>query len=192
MTRSRLESYADKLVDPIVPILHSSSSELTPKWYALYTMPRSEQSVMRHLGVRQIEAFLPTCESTRIWKNRQRVKIEQPLFPSYLFVRICSRDRGSVLGSPGALKIVGNSFGTLVVPDAEVEFLRSDFCRKRVEPYLHFVAGKKVRIKSGPMQGVQGVLVEKGNGLRFILTIAMINQSAAVEVEADELEAVSS
>jgi hypothetical protein len=47
-----------------------------------------------------------------------------------------------------------------------------------------------VRIKDGSMRGVQGVLVEKRNSLRFVLTIELINQCAAVEVSADELELV--
>jgi hypothetical protein len=70
------------------------------------------------------------------------------------------------------------------------QFLRSGFCRRRVEPYRELVIGRKVRIRNGPMQGVQGVLVQKGNSLRFVLKIEMINQCAAVEVAADELEAV--
>ncbi len=166
----------------------SYSNDRVPKWFAVYTMPQSEQSVVRHLDVRKVESFLPTFESTRVWKNRQHVKIVRPLFPSYLFVRICRSERGAVLGSPGALRIVGNCQGSLPIPDAEIEFLRSDFCRKKVEPYLDLVIGKQVRIKAGPMQGLQGTLVQKRSGLRFVLTIAMINQNAAVEVQADELE----
>jgi hypothetical protein len=48
--------------------------------------------------------------------------------------------------------------------------------------------GEKVRIKSGVMQGVQGVLVRKKNSLRFVLTLELINQHAAVEMSADDLE----
>lgn len=163
----------------------------SPMWFALYTMPQSEQSVLRHLNARGIESFLPTYESIHVWKNRQRVNVVRPLFPSYVFVRIHAAARGSVLGSPGALRIVGNGQGPVPVPEAEIEFLRSDFCRKRAEPYLDLVIGKKVRIKDGPMQGVQGTLVQKKNSLRFVLTIALINQNAALEVRADDLEPVS-
>jgi transcription elongation factor len=52
------------------------------------------------------------------------------------------------------------------------------------------VVGKKVRIKSGSMEGVEGVLVRKGNGLRFVLALEMINQFAAIEVDAEDLEPV--
>jgi transcription antitermination factor NusG len=160
------------------------------KWYAVYTMPRSERSVAKHLDMYRIESFLPTCESVHVWKNRQRVRVVQPLFPSYLFVRIQNAERSTVLRSPVALQIVGNCHGPSPVADSEIDFLRSDFCKHRVEPYLELAMGKKVRVKTGPMQGVQGVLVQKRNSLRFVLKIELINQCAAVEVTADELEAV--
>ncbi len=146
-----------------VPPLIDPCLEKIPKWFALYTMPQSEQSVIRHLNARQVESFLPTYESVRVWKNRQRVQVIRPLFPSYMFVRICAADRGSVLGSPGVLRIVGNCQGPLAVPETEIDFLRSDFCRKRVEPFLDLVIGQKVRIKAGPMRGVQGTLVQRKN-----------------------------
>ena len=96
-----------------------------------------------------------------------------------------------MLGSPGALRIIGFCGGAIAIPDNEIDFLRSDFCRRRVEPYRELVVGKRVRIKYGPMQGVRGVLVEKRNNLRFVLTLELINQHAAVEVDASELEIAS-
>jgi transcription antitermination factor NusG len=125
-----------------------------------------------------------------VWKNRQRVKISRPLFPAYVFARIDPSERSSILRVPGVLRIVGNSSGPIPIPASEIEFLRSDFCRHRVEPYGELVVGEKVRIKSGSMQGVEGTLVRKKSSLRFVLSLELINQHAAVEVAADELEPV--
>jgi transcription antitermination factor NusG len=124
----------------------------------------------------------------RLWKNRQRVKIIRPLFPTYVFARIHAAERSSILRSPGVLRIVGNSRGPIPIPASEIDFLRSDFCRQRVEPYEELVVGEKVRIKCGSMQGVRGILVRKKSSLRFVLTLELINQHAAVEVAADEIE----
>ena len=173
---------------PVAPRCKSADGERM--WYAVYTLPNNEKSLVKHLNIRQIESFLPTWESARTWKNRQRVKIVQPLFPSYLFVRIRDMERSKVLQSPGALRIIGNCQGPLSISEPEIEFLRSDFCRQRVEPYRELVVGKKVRIKSGPMQGIQGTLVQKRNSMRFVVSIEMINQNAAMEVAADEIETV--
>lgn len=153
-------------------------------------MPQSENSVRRVLDIKQVESFLPTYEVQRIWKNRQRVKTQRPLFPSYVFVHIDDQQRSAVLSVPNALRIVGNHYGPTAICDREIEFLRSDMCRNRLEPYHDLVVGKRVRIRCGPMEGLEGTLVEKRNSARFVLTVAMINQHAAIEVQAEELEAV--
>ena len=157
-------------------------------WFAVFTVPQNEKSVVKHLSLREVESFLPTYETVRVWKNRQRMKIVLPLFPSYLFVHINSRERTKVLQSPGVLHIVGNGRKHIPLPDAEIEFLRSGLCRQRIEPYHELVVGEKVRIKGGVMQGVCGTLVRKGSGVRFVLTLELINQHAAVEVDAEDLE----
>jgi transcription antitermination factor NusG len=118
------------------------------------------------------------------------MKLILPLFPTYLFVHINSRERAKVLQSPGVLQIVGNSRESVSLPDSEVEFLRSDFSRQRIEPYRDLVIGEKVRIKSGVMQGLQGTLVRKSNSLRFVLTLELINQHAAIQVSAEDLEPI--
>jgi transcription antitermination factor NusG len=161
-----------------------------PKWYAVYTVSQHEKSALKQLELRKIESFLPVYETVRVWKNRQRMKLLLPLFPSYLFVRIHSSERASVLQSPGVLQIVGSSREGIPLWDAEVEFLRSEFCKQRIEPYHELVIGEKVCIKSGVMQGLQGTLVRKNNNMRFVLTIEMINQHAAIQVNPEDLEPV--
>jgi len=160
------------------------------RWFAVYTMPQSESSLRRMLDIRQVESFMPTYEVQRVWRNRQRVKTQRPLFPSYLFVRINNTQRGLVLSSPGALRIVGNGRTVLPIPDREIEFLRSESVKRTLEPWLDLVIGKKVRIRRGPMEGLEGTLVQQRNGFRFVLNVAMINQHAAVEMDAGELELV--
>lgn len=162
------------------------------KWYAVYTVPQNEKSVVKYLTLWDVESFLPTYETLRVWKNRQRQKIVLPLFPTYLFVRIHAAERGKVLQSPGVLQILGNRKDFAAIPDSDVEFLRSDFCNKRIEPYRELVIGEKVRIKAGAMQGIEGTLVRKDNSLRFVLTLHMINQNASIQVAAEDLELVAS
>ena len=157
-------------------------------WYAVYTAPQHEKSALKQLAIREIELFLPTYETVRVWKNRQRVKLVLPVFPTYLFVHIKPGERVKVLQSPGVLHIVGNRREPLPLPYLEIESLRSGFYRQRIEPYRELVIGEKVRIKSGVMQGVCGTLVRKDSGTRFVLTLELINQHAAVQVGAEELE----
>lgn len=157
-------------------------------WYAVFTLPQHEKSVVNHLNLREIESFLPTYETVRIWKNRQKMKLILPLFPGYLFVCISSRERAGVLQSPGVLHILGNGREHVALPNAEIECLRSGLSMERFEPYRELVVGERVRIKRGAMQGVCGTLVRRSSGLRFVLTLELINQHAAVQVSAEDLE----
>lgn len=160
-------------------------------WYAVFTVPQNEKSVVKHLEAREIESFLPVYETVKVWKNRQRMKVVSPLFPTYLFVHINHRERARVLQSPGVLQIVGNGRESVPLLDSEIEFLRSGFCRQRIEPYRDLVIGERVRVRSGLMQGIEGTLVRRSSGLRFVLTVKLISQNAAIQVDAEDLERIS-
>jgi transcription antitermination factor NusG len=96
-----------------------------------------------------------------------------------------------VLECQGVLQIVGNQREPLPLLDADVEMLRSGFCRERLEPFRELLIGEKVRIRNGVMQGVQGTLVRRSSSLRFVLTVELINQHAAIEVNAEDIEPVA-
>lgn len=172
---------------PPVPVF-DPSADAPRRWYAVFTLPQNEKFVERQLALRRVEAFLPTYETIRVWKNRQRVKTVLPLFPTYLFVNIEHHERAQVLESPGVVYIVGNRREDAAVSTAEIELLRAGVRNHTMEPYRELVVGNRVRIRRGSMQGVEGVLMRKGNGFRFILSIKLINQCAAVEIGAEDLE----
>ena len=172
------------------PDLELAAAVIDRNWYAVFTIPQHEKSVLKHLDLREIESFLPTYETIRVWKNRQRMKIVLPLFPTYLFVHINYKERVKVLQSPGVLQIVGKGREPVPLPDAEVEFLRSGFRKEQIEPYRDLDIGQKVRIKNGVMEGVQGTLVRKNGSMKFVLTLELINQHAAIQVGAEDLEPV--
>lgn len=161
-----------------------------PQWFALYTTPRHEKHVSEMLAQREIENFLPLYRTARQWKKSRPVVLELPLFPTYVFVRIARQARGTVLGTPGVLSIVGSSREPWPLPDFEIEALRLGIHERKVEPHPYLVVGERVRIKAGVMTGVEGVLVRKTNDLRVVLTLDTIMRSVAVEVDADDIEPV--
>jgi transcriptional antiterminator RfaH len=160
------------------------------RWFAVVTTPQHEKAAFRYLDFGGIETFLPTYESTRVWKNRQKVKVDLPLFPTYLFVRIDQAERASVLRTPGVRQLVGNSREALCLPDREIEFLRTHLLDRKAEPYADLIEGQRVRIKSGSMSGVEGWLVRKSNQFRFILTVQLIHRHVSLEVDASMLEPI--
>lgn len=163
-----------------------------PRWFALYTIPRHEKHVSEILAQRQIESFLPLYRTTRRWKKSRPVVLELPLFPTYVFVRIARQARGAILSVPGVLSIVGSGREPWPLPEPEIEAIRLGLQMRKIEPHSYLTVGERVRIKAGVMTGVEGLLVRKKNDLRVVLTLDTIMRSVAVEVDADDIEAVSS
>jgi transcription antitermination factor NusG len=98
-----------------------------------------------------------------------------------------------VLEVPGVLAIVGGTAGKMApLPEAEVEALRSGLHLRRAEPHALLTVGQRARIRSGALAGLEGIVVRKKNSLRVVLTMDMIMQSIAVEVDGEELEPVDS
>ena len=166
------------------------TSERPPHWYAVYTSPRHEKRVREHLGHRRVECFLPLFRSIHRWKNGCKAQVELPLFPGYLFVNIPRSERFRVLDVPGVLSFVGPRGEPARLSDFEIETLRSGLHLQKFEPYRGLAIGQKVRINAGALQGLEGTLVRNANGLRVVITVELIQQSVAVELDADAVEAL--
>jgi transcription antitermination factor NusG len=161
-----------------------------PHWYAAYTMANHEKHVTAQFAERSVEHFLPLYESVRGWKDR-RVKLQLPLFPGYVFVRLALRDRLQVLQVPSVVRLVGFHGHPAVLPDKEIEALRISVAMQlRAEPHPYLTVGRRVRIKSGPLAGVEGILIRKKNAVRVVLSLDFILRSAAVEVDASDIERI--
>jgi transcription antitermination factor NusG len=169
--------------------LQPKTGALDPsEWFAAYTLPRHEKAVGRQFDARHIQAYLPLYQVARRWKNGCKVIVEQPLFPSYIFVCIDRRESVKVLQVPGVLTIVSAGRELASLSTAEVEALRSGLALRHFEPHPYLIVGEKARIVTGSLAGMIGVLVRKKNSLRVVLTLDLIQQSVAVEVGIDEIE----
>src|SRR5712664_1366848 len=101
-----------------------STDSLQLRWYAAYTCANHEKRVREQLEQRSVEAFLPVYETLRRWKDR-RMRLQMPLFPGYVFVRMALVDRLQVLQIPGVAKLVGFSGTPTALPEGEIEALRT-------------------------------------------------------------------
>jgi transcription antitermination factor NusG len=161
-----------------------------PRWYAAYTCANHEKRVAAELGARDVEHFLPLYSSVRRWKDR-RVNLDLPLFPGYVFVRLALRDRLRVVQIPSVVHLVG--FGGLptALPDTEMEIMRSGLSeRLRAEPHPFLMEGRRVRVRSGPLAGMRGILLRRKGKARFVISVELIMRSMAVEMDEADLEAV--
>ncbi|HET8887423.1 MAG TPA: transcription termination/antitermination NusG family protein [Candidatus Angelobacter sp.] len=172
------------------PPVGSYGSDAAKNWFAVFTIPRHEKRVEAHFCLRDIENFLPLCQKSRQWKDGSKGTLQLPLFSSYIFVRIGCGGRAPVLRVPGVISIVGCGPRPLPVPDSYILWLREGLRQGKIEPYPYLAAGTRVRIRSGVMAGMEGVLLRRKNNFRVVLTLEMIMKSVTVEVEMEDIEPV--
>jgi len=168
-----------------------SSRQSGANWYALYTAPRHEKSVAWQIEQHGISCFLPVYRSVRRWKDRRK-ELDLVLFPGYVFVQIELRDRLQVLRLPGAVRLVSHQGQPAALREDEIETLRNRLAGAgRIEPHPYLHEGRRVRVRRGPMQGLEGIIVRRKDRCRIVFSMDLIMRSIAVEVDEPDLELVA-
>jgi len=170
--------------------LYLSSQYGQPNWYAVYTSSRHEKRVAKQLELANLQCYLPLYEQLSRWQDR-RVRVLLPLFPGYVFVRLALKDRLEVLRTSGVVRLVGFSGMPIPLPEGQIEALREALTNKlRVEPHPFLTSGRRVRVRKGPLAGVEGILVRRKGSYRVILSMDSIMRSIIVEIDAADVQAI--
>ncbi len=173
-------------VDRLLPF-----SDIELLWYAVYTCANLEKRVAAELHVRGVEHFLPLYHSVRRWRDR-RVILDLPLFPGYLFVQLTLCDKLQVLQVPSVVRLVGFGGQPHPVASEEIEALRAGISSGlRLQPHPFLTVGCRVRLKHGPLEGLEGILIRRKNIRRVVLSISLISSSVSVEVDLADIERIS-
>jgi len=160
-------------------------------WYALHTNYQHEKTVARILTQKGFDIFLPLYDVAHRWKDRTK-QLSLPLFPCYVFIQGGLDRRLQVLNTPGVFGFVGWSGRAAAIPEQEIEaVLKMIEGLLKVEPHPFLKCGDRVRVKSGPLQGIEGILVRKKNLFRLVLSVEMLQKSVAVEVDVTAVESVA-
>lgn len=167
----------------------SVADSLEPRWYAAYTSANHEKRVAEQLQRRSVENFLPLYESVRRWKDR-RVRLKLPLFPGYVFVHMALRDRLKVLQVPGVAKLVSFQGHPAPVPDKAIEAIRACLAGPHpIQPHRYLQRGQRVRVLSGPLAGLTGIVVRQKKSTRFVISFDLLMRSVSVELDSSDLHA---
>lgn len=162
-----------------------------PEWYAVHTYPRHEQKVARGLTERGVPVFLPLVRQTHNWSDRRKL-VEMPLFSCYTFVHIpcMARVRLQVLTTPGVIRFVSFNDQPAAIPEYQIEAVRK-VLQSNVPFSSHgfLKLGQRVRIHSGCLNGVEGILVGYDGNRKLVVSVDMIRQSLAVSLEGYDVEA---
>ncbi|MEJ5361037.1 MAG: UpxY family transcription antiterminator [Spirochaetota bacterium] len=161
-------------------------------WYAVYVRSRHEFKVHSALLAKGIESFLPVVERLRQWKDRKKL-VPFPLFPGYLFVKI-PNDKVyflQVLKINGVVKILGDSYGYQPVDDDQILSIYKMVTSKLpIDEHPYLKKGQKVKIISGPLSGVQGILESKGAEHHVVVSVDILQKGVSVKVNIDDIEPV--
>jgi len=171
---------------PVTPGVANDAACMS--WYAVHTKHQHERHVERQFASKGLETLLPLYQEVHHWQDRAK-NVHLPLFPCYVFVRMNLQRRLDVLTTRGVFCLVGSGGVASPIPDHEIEPLRNVAAGSaRVEPHPYLTQGDRVRVRSGPLVGTEGIFVRSKGQCRVVLSVPLLMQAAAVEVEVSLLE----
>lgn len=162
------------------------------RWYAVQTRSRFEKTVRGELSRWGIDHYLATFQDVHQWKDRKKV-VEVPLFSGYVFVRLEDTEaaRLQVLKTNGVVRILGVGGRMEPVPDFEIDSIRQLLASgTRCYPHPFIREGSWVRMRRGPLAGVEGRLIRVKSQTRLVLSIELLSQAVATEVDASDVETI--
>ena len=164
----------------------------TMNWYAIQTRSRHEKMVAQQLQNQGIITFLPLSTQLREWSDRQKL-VEFPLFPGYAFVRLVygPEERLRVLRTEGVVNFVGTSGQGIAIPEKQIEHVQALLASKvPFESHPFLKVGQRVRIRSGALNGTEGILVRQDADRMLVVSIELIQRSLSIRLQGYEVEAV--
>lgn len=164
----------------------------TGNWYALQTRSRHEKIVVQRLEERGVTTFLPVVTEVHRWSDRKK-SVEVPLFHCYVFAKFAPNrtERLRVLRVDGVFGLVGAGGEGSPIPQEQIDAVRSLVGGQlpwSAHPFLSI--GQRVRIRSGALNGVEGILVSRNGDRTLVISVDAIQRSLAVRVEGYQVEAV--
>jgi transcription antitermination factor NusG len=153
-------------------------------WFGIRVKSRCESRAHDDLRLRGFETFLPLCSVRRRWSDRVKT-LEVPMFRGYLFCRFALPDRVRVLSAAGVAQIVGCGNTPVPISEAEIRSVQTLVASHvACTPWPYLQAGQRVSIDSGPLAGVEGVIVRAEDGKpRVVVSVSMLLRSVAAEIE---------
>jgi transcription antitermination factor NusG len=152
-------------------------------WFALQVRARHELGITNYLCGQGYESFLPLYKYRKRWSDRVK-EVQSPLFPGYLFCRFDPQDRLPVMKIPGVMQIVGANRVPLPVDEVEISAIQTLVASGMPnQPWPFLQVGERVRIESGSLCGIEGILMDFKGTHRLVLSITLLQRSVSVEID---------
>lgn len=159
------------------------------KWYVIYSKPRWEKKVDATLIRKGIETWCPLNKVQKQWSDRKKI-VEEPLFKSYVFVKINYNDREQVLVTPGVLNFVHYLKKPAVIRDEEIDtikrFLQTDDASIEIIDASGFKQDTKVKVRHGVFLDAEGTVLRSGKKKVYVL-VETLGAVMVVEFKVEHL-----
>jgi transcription antitermination factor NusG len=163
--------------------MQSSSKK---QWHALHLKTRFEKIVAQHLRGKGYEEYLPTYRCQH-WSDRIE-QLESPLFPGYIFCKFDVTDRLPLLMIPGVISAVGRGRTLMPIPEQEITAVqRVVNSGRQYGPWPEIGVGHAVQVKCGPLQGLEGVIVQVKKNQHLIISVPLLRRCVSVEIDKDSV-----
>jgi transcription antitermination factor NusG len=159
-------------------------------WYVLYTRYQHEKRVAQSLSIKEHDVFLPIYGAAH--RRRDRTKcVWLPVFPCYVFIRGGMDRQLQLLTTPGIIGIAQSSGRPAIVPQEQIDGVRRIVeTSLRIEPHSFLRCGERVRVKAGPLTGLEGIMVRKKGTFKLIVSVELLCQSVAAEIDISCVEGI--
>jgi transcription antitermination factor NusG len=155
-------------------------------WYALHVRSNHEHLVAEKLEYAGVEAFYPH-KSERSRDDRRDV--EKKFMPGYVFARFDLAEKTEIVAIPQVVNILGWGKHAVSIPDYEIDAVRKIISfPSDAEPCEFYAAGARVRVKWGPLAGLEGYVIRSQRKTQVVVSVTMLARSISAQVEADSLE----
>jgi len=156
-------------------------------WFALYTKPRNEFNAEKQLQSIGVKYFLPTINKVRQWSDRKK-KILEPLFRGYIFIYSDEKERLLALELTSIVRCIFYNGKPAVIPESQIDNVKS-ILKNNTDLDVHnrLFPGNKVIIKSGPLKGIVGVVLNSNRGKSIAISVDLLNRSVLTRLPEESI-----
>jgi len=172
-------------------LVNSQTTRGELPWFAVHVRTRHETAIASFLEAKGYEQFVPLYKFKKRWSDRVKV-LEAPLFPGYLFCRFDPQFRLPILKTPGVIQIMGYNRIPTPIDETEMSAIQTVIeSGLQTEPWPFLEVGEHVRIGSGSLRGLDGIVLKMKENHRLVVSVTLLRRSVAVEIDSTLVEPFS-
>jgi len=159
-----------------------SINQENKNWYALYTHSRCEFKVEEALKAQGVSVYLPVTKTFKKWSDRKK-EITLPLFACYVFINATEKERLVSLQHNQIVRCLTDAGKPAIIPNWQMENLKKMISSSPSVSVIEGLSvGEEIKIKSGPLKGVEGILLNNENKKQLAISIKLLNRTVVAHL----------